>query len=97
MIFFKKQLKITRGGVNCGTFRQFAEAHKNWFLYQYTYSRENLETAYKIKFCPIVIRGQRLNFKDEPVWGKNVLFVGEKSHKTGTALNYVRISKEIIK
>ena len=72
----KKQLKISRGGIKCPNFIQFANTHRNWFLSQYQYTLENLEKAYRMKICRILIsHGKRLNFHDEPVWGSNVVYI----------------------
>ena len=97
MTQIKTQLRITRDGVKCPNFLNFAQMHRNWFLSSFTYSKENLEMAYQIRFCCIQTTGNRLYFTDQPMWGKNIVYFAEKLRKARkSSFSYVRLSAEKI-
>ena len=97
MTQIKTQLKISRGGIKCSNFIQFALTHRNWFLSQYQYTIENLELAYCLKICRVFIRGQQVNFIDEPAWGSKTVYLMSKNRpgRDDTFL-YVRIQPGVL-
>ena len=97
MTQIKTQLRITRDGIKCPNFLNFALMHRNWFLSSNIYSKESLESAYNVKFCNINVSGKRMNFMGEPIWGKSILYFAEKLQKDRkSTFSYVRLSAEKI-
>ena len=97
MTQIKTQLRITRDGIKCPNFLNFAQMHRNWFLSSFIYSQESLESAYNVQFCNINVSGKRMNFMGEPTWGANILYFAEKLNKgRKSTFSYVRLSSEKI-
>ena len=97
----QEYLHLNRRGINNGNFIHQACVEIERFLHYFPYSRINLETFFKIRFCEVRL-SRRLNqesiltFENGAKWGKDVVYINRKEYKNRPpTVNYVRLDKNL--